>query len=81
MRDRERPRARAYEEELARRVATGTDRWLTELRLAVLGIIVSVGLAAADIGLTAGGWAVALAAGVGSALAFLVLLWWLRPRG
>jgi hypothetical protein len=81
MRDRERPRARAYEEELARSVATGTDRWLTELRLAVLGIIVSVGLAAADIGLTAGGWAVALAAGVGSALAFLVLLWWLRPRG
>jgi hypothetical protein len=81
MRDRERPGARAYEQELARSVGTGTDRWLTELRLAVLGIIVSVGLGAADIGLTAGGWAVALTAGLGSALVFLLLLWWLRPRG
>jgi hypothetical protein len=53
----------------------------TELRLAVLGIIVSVGLGAADIGLTAGGWAVALTAGLGNALVFLAILWWLRPRG
>ena len=80
MRDRERPHPRAYEQELARSVDTGTDRWLTELRLAVLGIIVSIALGAADIGLTAVGWAVALAAGLGSALVFLAILWWLRPR-
>lgn len=70
---------RAYEQELTTTI-TGSDRWLTELRLAVIGIIISVGLGAADIGLSAGGWLAALIAGVGSVLVFGALLWWLRPR-
>lgn len=74
------PPGRTYEQELAETVATGTERWLAELRLAVVGIAVSVGLGAADIALDAGGWAVALAAGIGSTLVFLALLWRLRPR-
>jgi hypothetical protein len=79
VRDREGPPARAYEQELAEAVATSTDRWLAELRLAVIGIAISVGLGAADIALTAG-WGAALAAGVGSTLVFIALLWRLRPR-
>jgi hypothetical protein len=80
VRDREGPPARVYEQELAEAVATSTDRWLAELRLAVIGIAISVGLGAADIALTAGGWGAALAAGVGSTLVFIALLWRLRPR-
>ena len=71
---------RGYEQELTDAVSSGADRWLTELRLAVIGIIVSVGLGAADIGLSAGGWVAAFAAGVGSVVVCTVLFWWLRPR-
>ena len=71
---------RAYEHELAEAVSSGADRWLAELRLAVIGIIISVGLGAADIGLSAGGWIVALIAGLGSVVVCIGLLWWLRPR-
>lgn len=74
------PPRRAYEHELAETISSGTDRWLAELRLAVVGIIISVGIGAADIGLSAGGWAAALAAGIGSVLVLIALLWWLRPR-
>ena len=80
MRDRKHPSAAVYEQELAETVGTGTERWLTELRLAVIGIIIGVGIGAADIGLSAGGWVAALAAGVGSVLVLLVLFWRLRPR-
>jgi hypothetical protein len=69
----------AYEQELAETV-TGSDRWLTELRLAILGIVISVGLGAADIALSLSGWEVALAVGLGSTVVFTALLWWLRPR-
>jgi hypothetical protein len=74
------PPRRAYEHELAETISSGTDRWLAELRLAVVAIIISVGIGAADIGLSAGGWAAALAAGIGSVLVLIALLWWLRPR-
>jgi hypothetical protein len=74
------PPRRAYEHELAETISSGTGRWLAELRLAVVGIIISVGIGAADIGLSAGGWAAALAAGIGSVLVLIALLWWLRPR-
>ena len=74
------PPGRAYEHELVDTVSAASDRWLTELRLAVIGIIISVGIGAADIGLSAGGWAVALAAGVGSVVLLVALLWRLRPR-
>jgi hypothetical protein len=74
------PPRRPYEHELAETISSGTDRWLAELRLAVVGIIISVGIGAADIGLSAGGWAAALAAGIGSVLVLIALLWWLRPR-
>ena len=75
----EQPAGRAYEQELAATV-TGSERWLTELRLAVIGIIISVGLGAADIGLSAGGWQAALIAGVGSVAILVAILWRLRPR-
>jgi hypothetical protein len=74
------PPGREYEQELAETIGTGTERWLAELRLAVVGIALSVGLGAADIALAAGGWGVALAAGLGSTLVFLAILWRLRPR-
>jgi hypothetical protein len=74
------PPGRAYERELAETISSGADRWLAELRLAVVGIVISVGIGAADIGLSAGGWTAALAAGVGSVLVLIALLWWLRPR-
>lgn len=80
MRDREYRPAASSEQELARFVGTGTDRWLTEIRLAVIGIAVGVALGAADLALSVAGWEVALAAGLGSALVFVALLWWLRPR-
>ena len=80
MRDRGRPSAQAYEQELAETVGTGTDRWLTEIRLAVIGIIVGIALGAADIALSVSGWEAALVAGLGSALVFTLLLWRLRPR-
>jgi hypothetical protein len=75
-----RDRPQAYEQELAEAVGGATDRWLTEVRLAVIGIAISVGLGAADIALGVGGWEVALAAGLGSTLVFMGLLWRLRPR-
>lgn len=75
-----RDRPQAYEHELAEAVGTSTERWLTEMRLAVVGIAISVGLGAADIALGVGGWEVALAAGLGSTLVFMGLLWRLRPR-
>jgi hypothetical protein len=59
---------------------TGSDRWLTELRLALLGIILSVGIGAADIGLQVGGWVAGLVAGVGSVLVLGAVLWRIRPR-
>jgi len=71
---------RAYEEELTATVSTGAGRWLTELRLALIGIIISVGIGAADIGLSVGGWVAGLAAGLGSVVVFVVVMWWLRPR-
>ena len=74
------PPGRAYEHELTETISSGADRWLTELRLAVIGIAISVGLGAADIALSAGGWEIALAAGVGSTLILMALLWWLRPK-
>jgi hypothetical protein len=69
-----------YERELAEAVGSDADRWLAELRLAVIGIIISVGLGAADIGLSAGGWMAALVAGVGSMVVCVGLFWWRRPR-
>jgi hypothetical protein len=80
MADPRQPPGRTYEEELAATVTTGAARWLAELRLAVLGIIVSVGIGAADIGLQAGGWMGALAAGVGSVVVLIAVLWRIRPR-
>jgi hypothetical protein len=74
------PQGRDYEQELTETISSGADRWLAELRLAVVGIIISVGIGAADIGLTAGGWVGALAAGIGSVLLLTALLWRLRPR-
>jgi hypothetical protein len=80
MADRRQPPGRAYEEELTATVTTGAERWLTELRLALIGIIVSVGIGAADIGLQVGGWVGGLAAGVGSVVVLLAVLWRARPR-
>ena len=80
MRDHEHPHAPAYERELAETVGSGTERWLTELRLAVIGIIISVALGAADIALSLSGWEVALLAGLASTLVFVALLWRLRPQ-
>lgn len=74
------PTGRSYEQELAETVNTGADRWLAELRLAVIGIIISVGLGAADIGLSAGGWIAALVAGMASVVVVTALFWGLRPR-
>lgn len=79
MRDRE-SHPPGYEQELAEAISSSTDRWLAEMRLAVVGIGISVGLGAADIALSAGGWEAALAAGVGSTLVFVALLWRVRPR-
>jgi hypothetical protein len=76
---RQRP-VRRYEEQLTTAIATGGERWLAELRLAVLGIILSVGIGAADIGLQVGGWVGGLAAGVGSVAVLLAVLWRIRPR-
>jgi hypothetical protein len=56
--------------ELEHRVELG----LSELRLAVLGIVVGVGLSAAALGLAAGGWAWGLVAGTGSVVAVGVVL-------
>ena len=69
-----------YEQELAVTVGTGTERWLTELRLAIIGIILSVALGAADIALSLSTWEVALVVGVASTLVFTAVLWRLRPR-
>lgn len=80
MRGFKRPPGGDYEQELTETISSGADRWLAELRLAVMGIIISVGIGAADIGLTAGGWVAALVAGIGSALLLTALLWRLRPR-
>ena len=80
VRDREHPRAADYERELAATVGSSTDRWLTEIRLAVIGIVISVGLGVADIALALSGWEVALVVGVGSTLVFVALLWRLRPQ-
>jgi hypothetical protein len=67
------------EEELTATVKSGAERWLTELRLAIFGIIISVGIGAADIGLQAGGWVGGLAAGVGSVVVLIAILWAARP--
>jgi len=69
-----------YEDELTATVKTGAERWLTELRLALFGIIISVGIGAADIGLQAGGWVGGLVAGVGSVVVLTAVLWRLRPH-
>jgi hypothetical protein len=68
-----------YEEELTATVKAGEERWLTELRLALFGIILSVGIGAADIGLQVGGWAGGLVAGVGSVIVLVAVLWRTRP--
>jgi hypothetical protein len=73
------PPGRFDEEELTAAVKTGTERWLTELRLAIFGIVISVGIGAADIGLQAGGWVGGLVAGVGSVAILLAILWATRP--
>jgi hypothetical protein len=73
------PPGRFDEEELTAAVKTGVERWLTELRLAMFGIVISVGIGAADIGLQAGGWVGGLVAGVGSVAILLVILWAVRP--
>jgi hypothetical protein len=51
---------------------------LSELRLAVLGIVLGVGLSAAAIGLAAAGWVGGLVAGIGSVVAVAFVL---RTRG
>jgi hypothetical protein len=67
------------DEEGTATVMTGAERWLTEIRLAIFGIIISVGIGAADIGLQVGGWVGGLAAGLGSVAILLVILWAVRP--
>jgi hypothetical protein len=47
---------------------------INELRLAVLGILISVALAAAAIGLVAGDWVGGLIAGVASAVILIAIL-------
>ena len=79
MADPRHPRSRFDEAELTAAVTTGAERWLTELRLAMFGIVISVGIGAADIGLQAGGWVGGLVAGVGSVAILLVILWAVRP--
>ena len=54
MADPRHPRSRFDEAELTAAVTTGAERWLTELRLAMFGIVISVGIGAADIGLQTG---------------------------
>jgi hypothetical protein len=66
MADPRHPPSRVYEDELTATVKSGGERWLTELRLAIFGIIISVGIGAADIGLEVGGWVGGLVGGVGS---------------
>jgi hypothetical protein len=68
-----------YEQELTATIKTGAERWLTELRLALVGIILSVGIGAADIGLSVGGWVGGLVAGVGSVVVLSAVLWRTRP--
>ena len=68
------------EDDLTATVATSAERWLTELKLAIFGIIISVGIGAADIGLQAGGWVGGLVAGVGSVAILLAILWAARPN-
>jgi hypothetical protein len=80
MADHREPPGHAYEKELTAVVTTGGERWLAELRLALIGIILSVGIGAADIGLQVGGWVGALVAGVGSVIVLVGLLWRARPR-
>ena len=79
MADPRRPPSRVYEEELTATVKAGGERWLTELRLAIFGIIISVGIGAADIGLQVGGWVGGLVGGVGSVVVLVGVLWGIRP--
>jgi hypothetical protein len=79
MADPRHPPSRVYEEELTATVRAGGERWLTELRLAIFGIIISVGIGAADIGLQVGGWVGGLVGGVGSVVVLVAILWGLRP--
>jgi hypothetical protein len=79
MADPRNPPSRAYEEELTATVKSGAGRWLTELRLAIFGIIISVGIGAADIGLQVGAWVGGLVAGVGSVVVLVAVLWGIRP--
>jgi hypothetical protein len=79
MADPRHPRSRVYEEELTATVKAGGERWLTELRLAIFGIIISVGIGAADIGLQVGGWVGGLVGGVGSVVVLVGVLWGIRP--
>ena len=60
--------------EVGRRLELG----LSELRLAVLGIVLGVGLSAAALGLAAGGSVGGVVAGIGSVAAVAVVL---RKRG
>lgn len=71
--------SRTQEEKLTATVTSGAERWLIELRLAIFGIIISVGIGAADIGLQVGGWVGGLAAGVGSVVALMAILRAARP--
>ena len=79
MADPRHPPSRGYEEELTATVGAGGERWLTELRLAIFGIIISVGIGAADIGLQVGGWVGGLVGGIGSVVVLVAILWGLRP--
>jgi hypothetical protein len=80
----EQPRGRVFRQEITATVGTKASigrsiEWATsEIRLAILGIVVSVALGAASIGLVAGGWIGGLIAGLVSALllvAFLKIRW------
>ena len=73
------PRPSAHEEELTATVKSGAGRWLTELRLAIFGIIISVGIGAADIGLQVGGWVGGLVGGIGSVVVLVAVLWRIQP--
>jgi hypothetical protein len=79
MADPRNPPSRVYEGELTATVKSGGERWLTELRLAIFGIIISVGIGAADIGLQVGGWVGGLVGGVGSVVILVAVLWRIRP--
>lgn len=79
MADPRHPPGRMDEKELTAAVKPGAERWLTELRLAIFGIIISVGIGAADIGLQAGGWVGGLVGGVGSVVVLVAVFWGTRP--